>query len=552
MKRTSAFIRNVIAILIGMSFVVFCVNSEAQIKKSEKRRLFFEWEEVEGAKLYQVELTKLIGKDKKKKPVIFKRKKPTFDAKVSPGKYLIRMRSFDSRSVPGDWSETFDVVVKVLPPKKIYPTKALKIKSKDSEEEDVVFKWSKVGGAKDYRLEIVDSKSGNSVFNEVVDELEKEVELPVAASYDWRVTAIYKDGTEGEMGELGTPFVLLGEKLDKPDIEKPDTDFVRELKWSKPDRAGYYSYHLFKLNKKRKKWELIEKGPVEKSNEIAFNEKYSGGKYRLKVKAHADNVISSDLAKMEFKVYDGDRSPAAAYRHEMRESMEKEANAYFVASYLLSSVEYTSVIKELDKSSSTDVVGGTGRLGLGYFFEDSSWGTLLIADLSGVVIGGKNYTYSAAELHGSWRTYWGISQVRISGGLFYKELPATIPSDVDEVEVENVNLYGPHLGFDIWYPLSRSFGIQFNTRFYVGLDGEAPNDESIVPSLSYQAGVLGSLRLSQNVMGFLGYAYRLDSATFDARAGSNSPDSDSFAEDGDQDEVSIEGHYLNLFLEWGF
>jgi hypothetical protein len=517
-----------------------------------KRQLTFEWEPVEGADHYQVEMTK-VQKSKGEKPALFKRKTATFDAKVNPGRYRIRLRSFDSRKVPGDWNEPFEVVVKMNPPIKVWPKDNQTFRSKEDDKQEVEFVWKKQKGISATRLEIREIKTGKSIYDEKLETNRVKVEIPIASRYEWKVTYYDQQGTEGEGSSWGEGFAILGPKIDKPKLETPDSKFVRELAWNKPNLAKEFNYVLLKKNEKSGKWEVTESNGKYNATKLDFKQTYAGGKYQLKVQAVADGYLPSDFATVEFPVASGDRSPAAAFREEMRETLEKRTNAYFVASYLLTSVEYTSIHHESGGRTTTPSIGGTGRVGIGYFFPESKWGALVIADMSGVIVSGTNYTYSSAEAHLSWRTYFGISQLRASGGLYFKELPLQYRDfETDAVNVENVSSLGPHLGFDYWYPLSKSFGVQLNTRMYVGVTGSTPNGEAIEPQLSYQLGLLGSLRLTQTIMGFLGYAYRVDAVNYAATPGENSPDSSSFASEGNMNEVKVEGHYLNLFLEWGF
>jgi hypothetical protein len=60
--------------------------------------------------------------------------------------------------------------------------------------------------------------------------------------------------------------------------------------------------------------------------------------------------------------------------------------------------------------------------------------------------------------------------------------------------------------------------------------------------------LLGSYRLNRAWMGYAGYAYRKDELRYDT----DPSDPDSFARPGQVNEISIDGHYLNLILEFSF
>ena len=71
-----------------------------------------------------------------------------------------------------------------------------------------------------------------------------------------------------------------------------------------------------------------------------------------------------------------------------------------------------------------------------------------------------------------------------------------------------------------------------------------PNGQSNVPTMSVQAGVMGSLNLTPNLVGFLGLAYRDEVAEYNAYLPTaNSPNTN---------RAEISGTYLNLLLEYGF
>ena len=90
--------------------------------------------------------------------------------------------------------------------------------------------------------------------------------------------------------------------------------------------------------------------------------------------------------------------------------------------------------------------------------------------------------------------------------------------------------------------------MQVNARYYYTISGTAPNGQEIQPSLSYQVGVLWSLRLKRILMGYAGYTYKLDRTEYLA-----DPDATgSRASEGAINSIDIQGNYLNLILEYSF
>ncbi|MNY75251.1 hypothetical protein D3C86_2144850 [compost metagenome] len=58
---------------------------------------------------------------------------------------------------------------------------------------------------------------------------------------------------------------------------------------------------------------------------------------------------------------------------------------------------------------------------------------------------------------------------------------------------------------------------------------------------------MGSYRFTPTFTGLVGYAMREDKVAYKAK-----PDSSNFAVDGDVNESTILGNYLNFFAEWSF
>ncbi|MEQ1878305.1 MAG: hypothetical protein ABL958_16805, partial [Bdellovibrionia bacterium] len=367
----------------------------------------------------------------------------------------------------------------------------------------------------------------------------------------WRVAALLPDDEEGDPGETWRKFTVVGKNLETPKIAVPLTEFIRELSWNKTAFAEKYEFQILRLETEGS-WKEVERGTT-KNAEVKFKEKHKGGQYRLTVKAFAPARAPSEVAMAEFKVYDGDRSPAAVKEAQMREAIEKPTNWYSIFSYFLTSINYVGVNKEIGQQAKYNALGGTGRIGVGYVFPKSSWGFFGIVDMSGFSIGTQNFTFASTELHAVWRTYLGTrTQLRATGGVFYKELPETIPQGNGAYNVSKLSGIGPHVGFDIWQPVSMKLGVQLNGRFYYNAVGsDVPNGRPYLPGVSYQAGLLGSLRLSRDVTGFAGYAYRVDNMGYEARVDRSST-SPSNANPGDTNTVQITGHYLNLLLELGF
>ncbi|AHI05285.1 hypothetical protein BDW_03885 [Bdellovibrio bacteriovorus W] len=76
---------------------------------------------------------------------------------------------------------------------------------------------------------------------------------------------------------------------------------------------------------------------------------------------------------------------------------------------------------------------------------------------------------------------------------------------------------------------------------------KTPNGRDLHPTLSTQFGFLGSYRFTENFTGLVGYARREDKISYSAV-----PNNSNLATDGDKNESTVVGNYLNIFAEWAF
>ncbi len=520
----------------------------AQSQSQYQRKVEFEWEVIEGAKTYEIEFMK----DEKTQK--FKTQEPQWVGPLIPGSYQMRIRAKDKRGVPGDWSPYEELKVGLETPKIISPTTQAIIKTNEDEKHEMKFNWKPVGGAESYQFEL-SSEDGTINKKEILNKTSFQLELPVAKKYNWKLKADGM-GTESDSSLMGE-FSLVGKKLKKPEIERPENDFVRILNWSRPEYSENYNLVLQKFNNNKKNWELVQIIKDSKDNNLNFDPKWSGGKYRVQVVAKSNLRDSSDRASLEFQVRSGDRSPAAEEVATIRQSIERLSGWYGIASYLITQINYQGTNPASTRPGiDYNAIGGTGRLGLGYLSSKNPWGFVGIVDLGGMTdIYNRTFTYASSELSAIYRTELGDrGEVRQQVGMFYKEIPeykvstrnnGTVVEDVIE-QIEYIKAIGPHYGLEYWYAISPKLGFQLNAHLYPSLYKIAtPNGKDMVRTLSYQLGALGSYRIKRNITGLMGYAYRIDSGSYKSTVNSSSQ-----AKDGDINTVILQGHYLNFFLEW--
>ncbi len=518
--------------------------------ESYRRHVEFEWDEIEGAKSYEVELLQKEDSTKIKKPSqILKTKKAKWSGMLTPGKYQMRLRSRDYRGVPGSWSPVSEFPVLLERVQLKQPQANSTIKSRSHEDTKIQFEWHPVGGASEYIFELV-SDDGRIKVSEIVSKSKLEKSLPVATSYTWSVMPRNPAGLEGDALQT-SDFKLLGKKLDIPHIETPENEFVRQVRWRKFELSQSFHVIIKKYNAASKKLEVFQEWKSTSVESIPFDDSWPGGIYQIEVQAKAPLRESSTWSKSRFRVQHGDRSPAAEYTATVRKSIDRIKGWYAIGSYLITEVSYSKKSPDTLNGGGVDfnAIGGTGRLGLGWFRPDSAWGFVGILDMSGFTISGQTYTYASSEFSALYRYAFGErGELRLQTGVFYKEVPDLKVISVSDraFEKSKVVAIGPHLGAEYWHSITPKMGLQLNVHSYLSALGvSTPNGQSLNPTLSTQIGILGSYRLTPKLTGLIGIAQREELISY-ARSSTADP-----TISGDN-EAKITGTYLNFFAEWSF
>ncbi|UYL09699.1 hypothetical protein B9G69_003810 [Bdellovibrio sp. SKB1291214] len=539
-------LKNLATLLLSM-LLICGVAAKAE---PYRRLVNFEWEQIEGAKSYDIDLTqvKKEGETGKPKTFSFRTKESIWNGRLTPGKYMMKLRARDYRGVPGDWSEPSEFNVGLDNVNMKSPAPKSTVPSNEEEKTNLEFRWDPVGGADQYAFELT-SDDGKTKISEIVKEPKFKTSVPVANSYTWKVTAQNSEGISSDATSV-SQFTVTGKPLAPPAIVKPESMFVREIKWSRPDYIKEYEVIVVRANPATKKWEKVRTYENYTADSLPFDSSWEGGKYQILIRAKSDLRPASQQSKIMFDVRDGDRSAAAEYTALVRRSIEKTNGWYAIASYLVTDMKYSGTNPEKNSQVAYDAFGGTGRVGLGWNGRKSPWGFLTIADLSGFTINGEIRTFASLEANAVYKQPVGDrAELRYQMGLFYKELPETIGDPFTGVsQNEMVSAIGPHGGVEYWYSLTPKWGVQLNAHVYASVAKvSTPNGQDISPSISTQFGILGSYRFSDKFTGLMGYARREDRMSYKAV-----PSTTNFALDGDVNESVIVGNYINFFAEWSF
>lgn len=537
-----------LAILLFFFPLLLAAPAEAQVYR---RLVNFEWEPIDGASSYELEirLVPADGDKAKAKLYQFKQNKAAWNGRLTPGQYTMRIRALDYRKVPGEWSEESAFEVALEAAKLVFPPSQAKLVGKDAKEEEVEFKWEPVGGAQAYRFEI----SAAEGFREehTIKDTKIRLKVPVAQAFTWKVEGLGQGDIKSEAIAM-SEFSVLGPRLPAPVVKKPENDFVREISWEKAEFAKSYDVAITRLNPNDRKWEKVVVFENVESVTLPFNAEWPGGTYRVQVKAKSDRRLDSPLTSATFKVRSGDRSPASEFTHEIRKSIDRINGWYGIASYLITQVTYSSSVwdGQVGRVTSYQAIGGTGRMGVGYFREESPWGFLSIVDLSGFVSSdNKNLTYLSAEANGVWRRNVGErGEFRSQMGLYYKEHQVAQSQGLETrvSSYEKVSVLGPHLSGEYWHSITPKLGFQVNAHLYYSLfKMSSPNGQDISPTPSMQYGLMGSYRFNPRFTGLVGYTLREDRIRYKSTP-------TNAANIGKINEATLEGHYLNFFAEYSF
>jgi hypothetical protein len=541
------FKKSVVAILCMLFFTFEFAHGEDSPSESapsdKKRRLTnFEWDPMPGAKSYEIEIKPKKGDGKS---FLFNVNTTSWNGDLKPGKYTMRLRSKDHRGVPGEWSgaEEFGVKLQAIEP--VFPRENSEVKSDDSEIAEVNFKWEESPYAKSYEV-VVKDESGKVLSTSTETSNQLSLKLPVAAKYSWTIIGTDEFNEKGQAAAAPAAFTLLGKQLELPRIKEPETPYVRQLTWEKVEQSQKYEFSLKRKDGNSKKWKVIVEGEKNETS-LDFLSTYKGGNYQLKITAIGHLRQKSKSHQIIFPVASGDRSEATEEKAKNRKSIDRTKGWYGVASYLITQIQYVAI--NLDKGSgpSTNAFGGTGRLGAGWFSENTPMGFLGIVDLSGFIIGQKNYTYPSIEAHAIYRIVSGLlGEFRLSGGVYYKEIPEILANvRTGDYSVTQLGATGVHTGGEFWYSMTAQLGLQLNGRVYYPISGKTPTGQPIIPTMSYQFGFLGSYRLNDKATGLVGYAYRKDIINYKS---TNTEVESTFT----SNQSSVSGSYLNFFLEWDF
>ncbi len=529
--------------LILAAFLFFAAVLCPKFVFAAESNVELEWEGVENAKSYDLEVKST------KNTFKFQTKEPIWAGRLSPGFFKMRIRARDKRGVPGEWSEYQEFKVFLDSPEFVNPTSGSIVASQNNDTQNVTFKWKKVFAGKKY---ILDVQGLDSTFRKQIELNDEKatMELPVATKFMATIRAANEVLTSNPEKDRVAEFIVSGKKLAAPKLVQPESLFVREIKWNKPEFAQAYSYTLEKMDAKSQKFNVVEEGKELRGEAMPFKKEYPGGTYRVTVKSIANYRPSSEAVSLKFTAKEGDRTERAEALARLRESIERLSGWFGIASYLINSVQYQNLNYDLTGTQTTyNAIGGSLRAGVGYVTMKNPWGYYLAAESSTLKVDGfGDIKYNMFEVNSFFKMKPNdAGEFRQTAGLVYKELPDLTTNFAGTVKnTSAIAALGLRYGVEYWHAMTPKLGLQANAHIFPLIAGQkTTNGQAFVPSTSVQAGFLISYRWSKNLTTLGGYAYRTDKMEYKTAPTSTFPNPAA-----DKNSATLKGHYLNLFLEY--
>lgn len=172
-----------------------------------------DWEEVSGAKIYELEFQTTDGKVL----TSFESKSPVFKFKMRVGHYRVRSRVADARKVYGDWSGLNEIVIQPKPvtmdAKSVTSKGIIDPKTRTAA---VNFQWPASAGADKYRIRIFDAK-GKKIAEKILSSPQSQFDLP-AGDYTATVSSIGAHDIESDPVTLPEKIHIQTAHLEKPQI----------------------------------------------------------------------------------------------------------------------------------------------------------------------------------------------------------------------------------------------------------------------------------------------------------------------------------------------
>ncbi|OFZ34434.1 MAG: hypothetical protein A3D17_01010 [Bdellovibrionales bacterium RIFCSPHIGHO2_02_FULL_40_15] len=485
---------------------------------SQTRVLEMEFDQVEDASLYEFEF-RIQGESKLIK--VLSLKNPMVEMELPYNHYEFRQRTRDQRKVPGPWSawEKFTVTVPEI--KITNPAEKMRIETDSFDFEKISINWNPNPGIATYQITAMDIRTNQEVLTQISRTNQVELELPVASEYKVSVKTILDENVASDLEQTASvQFSVIAEALEKPDIISVKSEYSRKISWEKNNLAESYQVLLERYDRVQKRWRPLMVANDFKGTELKFNPQWGGGQYRLKVGAKAPFRKQSDFEVDNFELASV-RTPAAEYNASVTKSIDRINGFYAQASWLITQFSMSSLVHESHTTTRVKPLGGTLRVGTGYFKSNYSWGFSGFLNSSHVILNDQNKAFNSLDLNALYRYKFTYrDELRLSLGLSHKELPVLYGDEqMNQSGFHKANVSGPRLAMEYWYSLGPQVGLQMNysQNFYSFFENQsAPNGRRVKVPTSFQLGMMMSYKFNDTVTALIGVTHQEESYEYEA------------------------------------
>lgn len=222
---------------------------------------------------------------------------------------------------------------------------------------------------------------------------------------------------------------------------------------------------------------------------------------------------------------------------------EESSQWYGWARYITSISQYRGSNWDRNSRVRQDIFGGSTELAMGYWSRFSNFGLLGYVGLAGHSVGDRAFFYGRTGIDVGYRHKVSEdSRLRYWLGVSLTETPEVLAdASTGSFDVGKLRSAGPDARVTYSKEVSEKMGYQiFASAYYGALALASPNGQTQNPTWVYRGGILATRRFTDRVSGMLGYTYEALKASY--------PNVTGFSDDN---TVSLTGHYLSFFFEFG-
>ncbi|MGZ3789981.1 MAG: hypothetical protein ACXVLQ_15700 [Bacteriovorax sp.] len=540
--------------LCAILTVFFCAQTALADTAKPTRWIDLEWDEVQGAKGYDIELFEVID-NKEYSRGSFHTESPHWSKETKPGNYNVKIRALDSRKVPGAWGEPIPVVIKLVPPTLLRPLQNEILPSSETDDLPVTFQWSHVPGALFYQFIVFDSNN-KVVLNEIVKDIEVKRKISRIDNYKWYVLPMFSaEEKKAPQNFLSSTdenfpsknFVIKGQMLKAPVI---DVEIVRNrgfiFRWNEVFRADHYSFDVLK-EEENKELKKILSAKNSKRQLAIGKDKLSDGRYIINIKALARDYQDSPNARVIFKK-EKDNFEVINNESLSKDSMNRPLEASSIeGQFGYPTFNYSSKHYETDTFNQETLRGirlqGKWRKNI----SDNRYQNLFKFEIAQVADSNTATTFFAFSENIGRAFVFKDSRFYLAGGLRFDSTPLVYADRFDnKISSQNYKSIGPELNVQYNYRWSPIWSSELKTCFFSPVMGiSSPDGSKLKPSMSYDA----ELKLLYTINGqfdfYTGFNHTDHSLKSTAITGGSS-----FALQGDVNEIKFTATYLIFGAEF--